>query len=144
MHQDIHDAFRPQDLACFQPRNELGCILLNRNASFTGVPLGDSLWVEAPRLRSRQVKEYAAAHSPPAPASSPCATATSSTCYGIAVAINERAVAVSGRSSDGCRYVQVLSLSLSIARQGAVFGVVLSCFPPRLLRDVWVPAAAWR
>ena len=88
-------------MACHQFQNELGCILLNLNESYTGVPLPSdgSMWRVAPALRTSQTV-WAGTHGL-------CDTRDARTCFGLDVAVNQLAVAVSAVGQDDSRFVQV-------------------------------------
>jgi hypothetical protein len=88
-------------MACYQFQNELGCVLLSVNESYTGVPLSSdgSMWRVAPALRTSQTTW--------AGVQGLCETRDARTCFGLDVAVNQLAVAVSAVGQDNSRFVQV-------------------------------------
>ena len=96
-------------MACYQYVNQLGCVLHNVNASYSGVPISPdgSIWIEAPDLITRQPKWFGQGNL--------CDEKVAGTCFGIAVAVNQLAVAVSATGQDDTRFIQVMSCEAMLA-----------------------------
>ena len=109
--------FASPDMGCYQFHHSIGCTLLNRNESYTGVPLAvnepDSIWVSVPELSTQYFPANNGSEQTAAPGQW-CEGQASGECFGIAVEMsnrdNARTLAVSAEAPDGSRYVQVLDL----------------------------------
>jgi len=92
-------------MACYKYQNEVACMMLNRDADYTGVPLLNSgyPWHNSPVLSSRQEHDNAAAEG----RSSYCQGQAAGSCFGVDVAVDALVVAISGTGANATRYVQV-------------------------------------